>query len=173
MGVNLETGADVPREVARILIGIALEEFVQDDRRGVITVKVLDAEGTRYPLVLSLSSTKLSIAPGRMSEIANHGLPPDLPGELEVVDGVPESGKIHHLARVPSASTPDYAPEEMFESAENSIKHRASMAGNAAFGQNKVSGHHQRAMCSVEEIPTSRMDEAASPYPPPVFIRVP
>lgn len=45
-------------------------------------------------------------------------LPTDPPGELEVVDGMPEGGKIQQLVGVPSAFTPDYAPEEMFEIAE-------------------------------------------------------
>ena len=39
------------------------------------------------------------------------------PGELEGVYGMPESGNIHDLTGVPSAFTPDYAPEEMFETA--------------------------------------------------------
>ena len=42
-------------------------------------------------------------------------LPGDPPGELEVVDGIPDGGKIHQLTGVASAFTPDYAPEEMFE----------------------------------------------------------
>lgn len=42
-------------------------------------------------------------------------LPTDPPGELEVVDGMPEGGKIHDLTGVASAFAPDYAPEEMFE----------------------------------------------------------
>ena len=42
-------------------------------------------------------------------------LPGDPPGKLEVVDGIPEGGKIAQLAGVPCAFTPDYAPEEMFE----------------------------------------------------------
>ena len=42
-------------------------------------------------------------------------LPGDPPGALEVVDGIPEGGKIAQLAGVPCAFTPDYAPEEMFE----------------------------------------------------------
>lgn len=46
----------------------------------------------------------------------------DPPGELEVVDGMPEGGKIHQLVGVPSAFTPDYAPEEMFEIAEKLYK---------------------------------------------------
>lgn len=53
-----------------------------------------------------------------MSGIWGNGevaLPLDPRGELEVVDGMPEGGKIHQLVGVPSAFTPDYAPEEMFE----------------------------------------------------------
>ncbi|MEJ1159466.1 manganese catalase family protein [Prosthecomicrobium sp. N25] len=42
-------------------------------------------------------------------------LPGDPPGELEIVEGMPEGGKIHQLTGIPSAFTPDYAPEEMFE----------------------------------------------------------
>lgn len=49
-------------------------------------------------------------------------LPGDPQGELEVVDGMPEGGKIHQLTGVPSAFTPDYAPEEMFEIAEKLYK---------------------------------------------------
>ncbi|SCB58721.1 Mn-containing catalase (includes spore coat protein CotJC) [Rhizobium aethiopicum] len=45
-------------------------------------------------------------------------LPDDPPGELEVIEGMPEGGKIHQLVGVPSAFTPDYAPEEMFEIAQ-------------------------------------------------------
>jgi Mn-containing catalase len=60
-----------------------------------------------------------------MSGIWGNGevaLPTDPPGELEVVDGMPEGGKIHQLVGVPSAFTPDYAPEEMFEIAEKLYK---------------------------------------------------
>ncbi|MGZ8892872.1 MAG: manganese catalase family protein [Halobacteriota archaeon] len=49
-------------------------------------------------------------------------LPGDPPGELEVIDGLPEGGKIHQLVGVPSAFTPNYAPEEMFEIAERLYK---------------------------------------------------
>tara|TARA_R110000744_G_scaffold164589_1_gene281711 strand:+ start:306 stop:1232 length:927 start_codon:yes stop_codon:yes gene_type:complete len=49
-------------------------------------------------------------------------LPDDPPGELEVIDGMPEGGKIHDLTGVPSAFTPDYAPEEMFEIASKLYK---------------------------------------------------
>lgn len=49
-------------------------------------------------------------------------LPGDPPGELEVVDGMPEGGKMQQLTGVPSAFTPDYAPEEMFEIAQKLYK---------------------------------------------------
>ena len=42
-------------------------------------------------------------------------LPGDPPGELEVVEGVPDGGVIPNLEGQPSAFTPDYAPEEMYE----------------------------------------------------------
>ena len=49
-------------------------------------------------------------------------LPDDPRGELEVVDGLPEGGKIHDLTGIASAFTPDYAPEEMFEIATKLYK---------------------------------------------------
>lgn len=49
-------------------------------------------------------------------------LPDDPPGELEIVDGMPDGGKIHDLTGTPSAFTPDYAPEEMFEIATKLYK---------------------------------------------------
>ena len=49
-------------------------------------------------------------------------LPGDPPGELQIVEGMPEGGKIHQLTGVPSAFTPDYAPEEMFEIASKLYK---------------------------------------------------
>lgn len=55
---------------------------------------------------------------GEMAGIWGGGeaaLPPDPDGVLEVVPGMPEGGRIHQLEGVPSAFTPDYAPEEMFE----------------------------------------------------------
>ena len=52
-------------------------------------------------------------------------LPDDPPGELEVVEGALDGGKIHNLTGVPSAFTPDYAPEEMFEIASKLYKSRA------------------------------------------------
>ena len=49
-------------------------------------------------------------------------LPDDPPGELEVVEGMPDGGKIPELEGTPSAFTPDYAPEEMYEIASRLYK---------------------------------------------------
>ncbi len=49
-------------------------------------------------------------------------LPGDPPGELEVVDGHPDGGKIPELEGASSAFTPDYAPEEIFEIATKLYK---------------------------------------------------
>lgn len=49
-------------------------------------------------------------------------LPGDPPGELEVVDGLPEGGKIPELAGNYPAFAPDYAPEEIFEVATKMTK---------------------------------------------------
>ena len=42
-------------------------------------------------------------------------LPGDPPGELEVIDGVPDGAKVPDMNGMASAFTPEYAPEEMFE----------------------------------------------------------
>jgi Mn-containing catalase len=49
-------------------------------------------------------------------------LPDDPPGKLEVVDGMPDGAKIPELEGTPSAFTPDYAPEEMYEIAAKLYK---------------------------------------------------
>ena len=49
-------------------------------------------------------------------------LPGDPPGELELVDGVPEGGRIHDLMGDARAFSPEYAPEEMFEIASKLYK---------------------------------------------------
>jgi Mn-containing catalase len=46
-------------------------------------------------------------------------LPGDPPGELEVVDGMPDGGKNSELEGTPSAFAPDYA-EKMYEIASKS-----------------------------------------------------
>lgn len=57
-------------------------------------------------------------------------LPGDPPGELEVVEGNPDGGKIHQLSGIPSAFTPDYAPEEMMEIAAKLTKAAKQGAGS-------------------------------------------
>lgn len=49
-------------------------------------------------------------------------LPNDPPGDLEVVEGMPDGGKIPELEGTPSAFTPDYQPEEMYEIAAKLYK---------------------------------------------------
>ncbi|MCJ2049964.1 manganese catalase family protein [Methylobacterium sp. J-070] len=49
-------------------------------------------------------------------------LPGDPPGNLEVVDGAPEGGKIPELDGNYGAFAPDYAPEEIFEIASKLYK---------------------------------------------------
>ena len=49
-------------------------------------------------------------------------LPGDPPGPLEVVEGMPDGGKMQQLQGVPSAFTPDYAPEEFYEIASKLYK---------------------------------------------------
>ena len=49
-------------------------------------------------------------------------LPDDPPGELEVIEGLPDGAKIPELEGTPSAFTPDYAPEEMYEVAAKLYK---------------------------------------------------
>ena len=81
--------------------------------------KYLDEGSHSPPLHLQpegLSVDQRSLGAGEMA------LPGDPPGELEVVDGAPDGGKIHQLSGVPSAFTPDYAPEEMFEIAAKLYK---------------------------------------------------
>jgi Mn-containing catalase len=49
-------------------------------------------------------------------------LPGDPPGNLEIVDGPPEGGKMAELLGNYGAFAPDYAPEEMFEVAQKLYK---------------------------------------------------
>lgn len=75
-----------------------------------------------------------TFSPGDYQALAGvwsgEALPTDPPGPLEVIEGMPEGGKIHQLVGVPSAFTPDYAPEEMFEIAEKLTK--AAMQGSGS-----------------------------------------
>ncbi len=49
-------------------------------------------------------------------------LPGDPPGDLQVVEGMPDGGKIPDLEGTPSAFAPNYAPEEMYEIAAKLYK---------------------------------------------------
>jgi Mn-containing catalase len=49
-------------------------------------------------------------------------LPGDPPGELEVVEGMPDGAKIPELEGTPSAFAPDYSPEEFYEIAAKLYK---------------------------------------------------
>jgi Mn-containing catalase len=49
-------------------------------------------------------------------------LPGDPPGELIVVDGPPEGGKIPELEGTPSAFTPDFDPAELYDIATKLYK---------------------------------------------------
>jgi Mn-containing catalase len=49
-------------------------------------------------------------------------LPGDPKGNLEVVEGMPDGGKIHDLVGEPCAFTPNYAPEEMYDIAAKLYK---------------------------------------------------
>ena len=57
-------------------------------------------------------------------------LPNDPPGELVVVEGMPDGGKVHDLTGMPSAFTPDYAPEEMMEIAQRLTRAAHQGAGS-------------------------------------------
>jgi manganese catalase len=56
-------------------------------------------------------------------------LPCDPPGELVVLDGPPEGGKIHDLTGTASAFSPDYTPEEMIEIANKLYKKAKPLSG--------------------------------------------
>ena len=61
-------------------------------------------------------------AEDRKSAHREMALPDDPPGELEVIEGLPDGAKIPELEGTPSAFTPDYAPEEMYEVAAKLYK---------------------------------------------------
>ncbi|MBE7186627.1 MAG: manganese catalase family protein [Methylobacterium mesophilicum] len=105
------------------ITGVELEKFLPTPNIDLSKIpesqKYLDEGSHRRLYTFSPDDYK------EMSGIWGNGemaLPGDPPGELEVVDGHPEGGKIHQLTGVPSAFTPDYAPEEMFEIAEKLYK---------------------------------------------------
>ena len=83
-------------------------------------------EGSHRRLYTFSPSDYASIA-GIWDESA---LPGDPPGPLEVVEGMPDGGKIHDLVGQPSAFAPDYAPEEMYEIAMKLTKKAHQGAGS-------------------------------------------
>jgi Mn-containing catalase len=85
------------------------------------------AEGSHRRLYTFSPSDYRSIAGIWEGEMA---LPDDPPGELQVVDGMPDGGRIHDLVGQPSAFTPDYAPEEFYEIATRLTKAAAQGAGS-------------------------------------------
>ncbi len=105
------------------LTGVALEQMLPTPNIDLSKIpecqKYLDEGSHRRLYTWSPNDYK------EMSGIWGNGeqaLPGDPPGELEVVDGMPEGGKIHDLTGVASAFAPDYAPEEMFEIATKLYK---------------------------------------------------
>ena len=60
-------------------------------------------------------------------------LPDDPKGELEVVDGLPEGGKIHDLTGVASAFTPTMRPKKCSRSRRNYTKLRADLRTSDCF----------------------------------------
>ena len=105
------------------ITGVELEKFLPTPNINLSKIpecqKYLDEGSHRRLYTWSPSDYK------EMSGIWGSGetaLPGDPPGELIVVDGMPEGGKIHDLTGVASAFTPDYAPEEMFEIATKLYK---------------------------------------------------
>ena len=73
--------------------------------------------GWPAPLALHEQSFRLQGDGGHLGD-GETALPGDPPRELEVVEGVPDGGKIPDLNGLASAFTPEYAPEEMWEIAQ-------------------------------------------------------
>ncbi|MCJ2064613.1 manganese catalase family protein [Methylobacterium sp. J-088] len=81
--------------------------------------KYLDEGKHRRLYTFSESDYKEAAGVWSNDEVA---LPGDPPGNLEVVDGYPEGGKIPELDGNYGAFAPDYAPEEIFEIASKLYK---------------------------------------------------
>jgi Mn-containing catalase len=105
------------------ITGVELEKFLPTPNIPLDKIpecqKYLDEGSHRRLYTFSTEDYKEMAGIWGNGEVA---LPDDPPGKLEVVDGMPEGGKIHQLTGVPSAFTPDYAPEEMFEIAQKLYK---------------------------------------------------
>lgn len=105
------------------ITGVELEKFLPTPNINLSKIpecqKYLDEGSHRRLYTFSPNDYKEMAGIWGNGEMA---LPGDPQGELEVVDGFPDGGKIHQLTGVPSAFTPDYAPEEMFEIATKLYK---------------------------------------------------
>jgi Mn-containing catalase len=105
------------------LTGVAIEQMLPTPNIDLSRIpecqKYLD-EG-KHRRLYTFSETDYQEAAGVWSndEVA---LPGDPPGNLEVVDGAPEGGKIPELDGNYGAFAPDYAPEEIFEIATKLYK---------------------------------------------------
>lgn len=105
------------------LTGVAIEQMLPVPNIPLGNIpecqKYLDEGSHRRLYTFSLDDYKEMSGIWGSGEVA---LPDDPPGELTVAEGMPDGGKIHQLAGVPSAFTPDYAPEEMLEIANKLYK---------------------------------------------------
>ncbi len=111
------------------LTGVAIEQMLPTPNIPLANIPECQkylAEGSHRRLY-TFSPTDYANLAGIWDESA---LPGDPPGELEVVEGMPHGGKIHDLTGQPSAFSPDYAPEEMYEVAMKLTKKAHQGAGS-------------------------------------------
>jgi Mn-containing catalase len=98
------------------LTGVAIEQMLPTPNIDLSKIPECDkylAEG-KHRRLYTFSPDDYAEAAGVWSndEVA---LPGDPPGNLEVIEGAPEGGKMPELLGNYGAFTPDYAPEEIFE----------------------------------------------------------
>ena len=112
------------------LTGVAIEQMLPTPNIPLAKIPECQkylAEGSHRRLYTFSPSDYRSIAGLWEGETA---LPGDPPGELVIVEGHPDGGKIHDLVGQPSAFTPDYAPEEMYEIARKLTQAARQGAGS-------------------------------------------
>ena len=114
------------------LTGVSIEQMLPTPNIPLAKIpeaqKYLD-EGSHRRLYTFSPDAYRSIA-GIWGGEGETALPDDPAGELEVVEGHPDGGKIHDLVGQPSAFTPDYAPEEMYEIAQRLTRAAHQGAGS-------------------------------------------
>ena len=86
------------------------------------SLRGLDGREFRWRKTVVQGSNRVFLAPAVCHEASLPAFPGDPPGELEVVDGLPEGGKKQELTGMASAFATDYAPEEMFDIAKKLYK---------------------------------------------------